>query len=162
MTVTIRAYDAMGEQERNIRTLVFVRESAWRPEFDEWDEPGASTHLLASDDAGSAVGTCRFYLDAAAEPHRHVIARLAVLGTARGHGVGSALLDEAESRIAALGGDRAWVHAEFDYYPFYERHGYILSDDVYDDGRHGWLRKPLRRGLNGPETHRRPPTEIIK
>ena len=49
MTVTIRAYDAMGAQERDIRTRVFVRESAWRPEFDEWDEQGASTHLLAFD-----------------------------------------------------------------------------------------------------------------
>lgn len=143
MTVTIHAYDAMGTQERDIRTLVFVRESAWRPEFDEWDEEGAATHLLAFDHAGSAVGTCRFYLDAAGEPRRYVVARLAVLDKARGHGVGSALLHEAESRIAALGGDRAWVHAEFDYYPFYERHGYVLSDDVYENGRHGWLSKPL-------------------
>ena len=158
MTVSIRAYDAMCERERDIRTLVFVRESAWRPEFDEWDDPGASTHLLAFDTADEPVGTCRFYLDAAVEPHRHVIARLAVLAKARGHGVGSTLLDEAESRIAALGGDRAWVHAEFDHYPFYERHGYVLSDDVYDNGRHGWLSKQLRSGPNGPETYRRLPT----
>ena len=67
-----------------------------------------------------------------------------MLDKARGHGVGSVLLDEAESRIAALGGERAWVHAEFDYYPFYERRGYTLSDDAYENGRHGWLYKQLR------------------
>ena len=145
MTVMVRAFDAMDGRERDIRTLMFVREGAWRPEFDERDEQGATTHLPAFDDADEPVGTCRFYRDAAVEPHRYVVARLAVLDKARGHGVGSALLDETESRIAALGGESAWVHAEFDYYPFYERHGYVLSDDVYDNGRHGWLSKQLNR-----------------
>ena len=150
MAVTIRAFDAMPPQARDIRARTFVRESAWRPEFDGWDERGAATHLVAFSDAAEAVGTCRFYLDTGTEPHRYVIARLAVLAGARGRGIGSALLEEAESRIGASGGHSAWVHAEFDYYPFYARHGYLLSSDVYENGRHGWLCKKLQRAKDMP------------
>lgn len=152
MAPTIRAYTAMPHEARDIRERVFIRERAWRPEFDEKDEQGASTHLLAFDDAGQAVGTCRFYKDdqyassddeRSVHPSTFVIARLAVLPDARGRRIGSTLLDEAEQHIAAVGGTAAAVHAEYDYYQFYERRGYHLTDDVYENGRHGWLVKPL-------------------
>ena len=43
----IREYDMMTDEARGIRTAVFVVEKDYRPEFDEWDEPGRATHLLA-------------------------------------------------------------------------------------------------------------------
>lgn len=152
MALTIRAYTAMPREARDIRERVFIRERAWRPEFDVRDEPGASTHLLAFDAAGQAVGTCRLYADdhyagsddsQPAHPGTFVIARLAVLPDARGQRIGSTLLDKAEQRIAASGGTAAAVHAECDYYQFYEHRGYHLTDDVYENGRHGWLVKQL-------------------
>lgn len=143
--VTMRAYDVMPAAARDIRERVFVREREWRPEFDGWDEAGRATHLLAFD-GGRAVGTCRFYKDpdhAEDQPGRYVIARLAVLPGARGRHIGSMLLSEAERRIALAGGTVAAVHAENDYYAFYEQRGYRLTDDVYEGGRHGWLAKRL-------------------
>ncbi len=74
----IREYDMMTDEARGIRTAVFVVEKDYRPEFDEWDEPGRATHLLAFGN-GRAVATCRLYpeLDHADQPGRWVIGRLA-------------------------------------------------------------------------------------
>ena len=67
----IREYDMMTDEARGIRTAVFVVEKDYRPEFDEWDEPGRATHLLAFGN-GRAVATCRLYpdLDHADQPGR--------------------------------------------------------------------------------------------
>ena len=58
----IREYDMMTDEARGIRTAAFVVEKDYRPEFDEWDEPGRATHLLAFGN-GRAVATCRLYPD---------------------------------------------------------------------------------------------------
>lgn len=91
------------------------------------------------------MATCRFYADPdhSDQPGRYVIARLAVLPDAQGRGIGSQLLADAERRIAHSGGTIAAVHSENDHYKFYERRGYQLTDELYDDGRHGWLIKAL-------------------
>ena len=67
----IREYDMMTDEARGIRTAAFVVEKDYRPEFDEWDEPGRATHLLAFGN-GRAVATCRLYpdLDHADQPGR--------------------------------------------------------------------------------------------
>ena len=103
-----------------------------------------AVHLLAFD-GNRAVATCRFYADPdhSDQPGRYVIARLAVLPDAQGRGIDSQLLADAERRIAHSGGTIAAVHSENDHYKFYERRGYQLTDELYDDGRHGWLIKAL-------------------
>mgnify|MGYP002707235261 CR=1 FL=1 len=65
----IREYDMMTDEARGIRTAAFVVEKDYRPEFDEWDEPGRATHLLAFGN-GRAVATCRLYPDL--EPRQRV------------------------------------------------------------------------------------------
>lgn len=72
----IREYDMMTDEARGIRTAAFVVEKDYRPEFDEWDEPGRATHLLAFEN-GRAVATCRLYPDPdhADQPGRWVIGR---------------------------------------------------------------------------------------
>ena len=89
----IREYDMMTDEARGIRTAAFVVEKDYRPEFDEWDEPGRATHLLAFGN-GRAVATCRLYpdLDHADQPGRWVIGRLAVVADERGHGIGKTVL----------------------------------------------------------------------
>ena len=91
----IRENDMMTDEARGIRTSVFVVEKDYRPEFDEWDEPGRATHLLAFGN-GRAVATCRLYpdLDHADQPGRWVIGRLAVVADERGHGIGKTVLAE--------------------------------------------------------------------
>ena len=44
----IREYDMMTDEARGIRTAVFVVEKDYRPEFDEWDEPGRAGPSHAS------------------------------------------------------------------------------------------------------------------
>lgn len=107
----IREYDMMTDEAHGIRTAVFVVEKDYRPEFDEWDEPGRATHLLAFGN-GRAVATCRLYpdLDHADQPGRWVIGRLAVVADERGHGIGKTVLAEAERLIRKAGGHVAAVH----------------------------------------------------
>jgi ribosomal protein S18 acetylase RimI-like enzyme len=66
---------------------------------------------------------------------------IAVDGKARGGGLGRRVLEEAERRIAALGGRRVWVETSSrpQYEPtreFYRRTGYAVAsihEDFYDD-----------------------------
>lgn len=148
----IRSFDHLPGEARAIRTRVFVREAAWRDEFDASDD--TATHLLAYGDAGTPVATCRFHPDpdhpetndASADhpgaPARWVIGRLAVLPDHQGMRIGSTLLAEAERRIARSGGVIAAVHSAEDHYSFYRRRGYVI-DELYDGGSHGWLIKRL-------------------
>ena len=148
MTIRIEAYDQLPDAARAIREQVFIRERDWRPEFDEWD--AASVHLLAFDSVDSsdrpglsAQSASPIQSGQPDQPGRYIIARLAVLPEAQGRHIGSRLLSDAERRIAQAGGTMAAVHSENDHYKFYERRGYQLTDELYDDGRHGWLIKAL-------------------
>lgn len=141
----IREFDRAVEQERAIRTDAFVMERNYRREFDEWDEPGRATHLLAFDGERS-VATCRLFADPehADQPGRWVIARLAVVPEHRGQGIGGMMLAEAERRIKAAGGTICAVHAEEKNFPLYEHLGYALTDEIWrDDPPHGWMIKHL-------------------
>ena len=141
----IREYDRATDEARAIRTAVFVVEKDYRPEFDEWDEPGQATHLLTFE-GDHAIATCRFFPDPDHPDQlgRWVIARLAVSADKRGHGVGKALLSEAEHRILAAGGRIAAVHSEDKNFAMYEHFGYQLTDELFDNGTHGWMIKTLK------------------
>ena len=140
----IREYDMMTDEAHGIRTAVFVVEKDYRPEFDEWDEPGRATHLLAFGN-GRAVATCRLYpdLDHADQPGRWVIGRLAVVADERGHGIGKTVLAEAERLIRKAGGHVAAVHSEDKNFAMYEHLGYRITSELFDNGTHGWLVKAL-------------------
>ncbi len=140
----IREYDMMTDEAHGIRTAVFVVEKDYRPEFDEWDEPGRAKHLLAFGN-GRAVATCRLYpdLDHADQPGRWVIGRLAVVADERGHGIGKTVLAEAERLIRKAGGHVAAVHSEDKNFAMYEHLGYHITSELFDNGTHGWLVKAL-------------------
>ncbi|NEG78401.1 GNAT family N-acetyltransferase [Bifidobacterium avesanii] len=155
----IRAYDHAPEDARAIRLAAFTALADVRPEFDRWDGPGSgAVHLLAFlrlSDGSRPAATCRFYADSGTgsdsgsdsvrgdRSGRYVIARLAVEPTLQGHGIGTRLLADAESRIRRVGGRVAAVHAARDMFPYYERLGYAPTADMYDGGSHGWLAKAL-------------------
>lgn len=140
----ILEYDRALDEARAIRMAAFVAEKNYRPEFDEWDEPGHATHLLTFD-GDHAIATCRFFPDPehTDQPGRWVIARLAVDAGKRGHGIGRTLLSEAEHRILAAGGRFAAVHSEDKNFPMYEHLGYQVTDELFDNGTHGWMIKQL-------------------
>ena len=141
----IREYDRATDEASAIRTAVFVVEKDYRPEFDEWDEPGRATHLLAFD-GDRAIATCRFFPDSEHpdQPDRWVIARLAVAADEQGHGIGKALLAEAEHRILKAGGRIAAVHSEDKNFPMYEHFGYQVTNELFDNDTHGWMVKTLK------------------
>ena len=115
---------------RAIRHEVFVLEQAV-PEAEEWDGRDAgATHLIARDDTGRAVGTARILLDGATGK----ITRVAVLKSARGSGIGAALIHAALSHLRATPGvRRAKLGAQTHAIGFYERLGFAAYGPEYDD-----------------------------
>jgi predicted GNAT family N-acyltransferase len=61
------------------------------------------------------------------------IGRMAVLKEARQSGVGSALLVALMQEARRRGHVRAVLSAQTHAVPFYQRHGYVVSGDVYMD-----------------------------
>jgi GNAT superfamily N-acetyltransferase len=103
---------------------------------------GERVLLAAQDPAGAIVGTVQLILDLPEnQPHRAEVAKMLVHRSARGHGVGAALLVEAEEHARRLGRtllvlDTASDTAE----RLYERHGWqrcgvIPRYALFPDGR---------------------------
>jgi predicted GNAT family N-acyltransferase len=109
-----------------IRTTVFVEEQKVpaEMEIDDWDPQ--CVHALAFDDEGTAQGTGRLL------PDGH-IGRMAVLTSARGAGVGSALLMALMEVARARGQREVQLSAQTHAVPFYERHGYVVCGAEYLD-----------------------------
>lgn len=123
---------------RQIRHDVFVVEQHV-PEALEWDDADAQcVHALAVDGRGAPVGCARLL------PDGH-IGRVAVVREWRGHGVGSAMLqwmvDEARSRGFA----RVVLNSQVAAIPFYARHGFVASGDVFDEA--GIPHREMERSL---------------
>ncbi|MDO8436654.1 MAG: GNAT family N-acetyltransferase [Nitrosomonadaceae bacterium] len=115
-----------GPALRAIREMVFIHEQHVPVEL-EWDEFDASClHILALDSAGNPIGTARLL------PDGH-IGRMAVLREWRGHGVGSALLQqllvEAKKRHLRL----ATVNAQTYAAGFYTKSGFRTAGEEFID-----------------------------
>lgn len=115
---------------RAIRRAVFIVEQNV-PEAEEWDgRDGEAIHLLARDASGAAVGTARILVQGATGK----IGRVAVLQSARGTGVGAALIRAALEELRAMPGvTRAKLGAQTHAIGFYERLGFAAYGPEYDD-----------------------------
>ena len=96
-------------------------------EWDEWDD--GSLHAVAASAAGDPVGTGRllpasFELKSPATGH---IGRMAVLASARRHGVGSAILQALMQAAPKQGFTGVVLHAQSYVVPFYARHGFVIE-----------------------------------
>lgn len=116
------AEDALAQ----IRRRVFIEEQAV-PENLEWDGlDDAAVHVLAQDATGQPIGCARFLPDGS-------IGRMAVLPDWRHCGVGreilTALIELARKREFLRIRLSAQTHA----IPFYEKFGFRVCSDVYDD-----------------------------
>jgi predicted GNAT family N-acyltransferase len=109
-----------------VRREVFVREQNI-PEALEWDEYDAdSTHILALDLNGEAIGTARLLTDG------H-IGRVAVLKNWRGKGIGSELVKYLIILNKNRGNSIAQLSSQVRAMPFYARHGFVAEGEVYLD-----------------------------
>lgn len=134
--VRLGAWIDLRDEAARIRYTVFVDEQKVPAEIelDDWD--ALSLHALALDAQGRALGTARLL------PDGHV-GRMAVVRSARGQGVGTALL-RALLRAARERGDREVVlSAQTHAMPFYEKEGFIAEGDEYDDA--GIPHRQMRR-----------------
>ena len=96
-----------------------------REEFDEHDGDGTGYIVLLDD--GYPVATCRFYeIDAG----RVVLGRVVVRPEYRGRGLGRRVVEEAERWIGELGFRAVAIDSRIVAVPFYEKLGYVPSDDA--------------------------------
>ncbi len=120
--------DSRFAHVREIRRRVFVQEQGVSPanEFDETDRE--AVHFLAWLD-GTAVGTARLYDECAVAR----IGRVAVLPSAWGRGVGIAIMQHALAEARRLGYGDVVVHAQIRVREFYERLGFQVEGDEYEE-----------------------------
>jgi ElaA protein len=125
---------------RTLRRVVFIDEQNV-PEAEEWDgRDGEALHLLAFDGA-TPIGTARLFDKGATGK----IGRVCVLASARGRGIGAALIRAGEALLAEQGCTRAMLGAQCHAIPFYEGLGFTAFGPIYDDAGipHRDMDKPL-------------------
>ena len=112
-----------------VRHEVFVEEQGVpeRRELDGKDE--AATHVVAYDD-GTPIGAARLreYEKSTAK-----VERVAVLAPRRGEGLGRDLMAEVEAIAADEGFDSVVLHAQVPVVAFYERLGYEVTSEEFED-----------------------------
>ncbi|MEQ1582007.1 MAG: GNAT family N-acetyltransferase [Steroidobacteraceae bacterium] len=122
--VHLADWDTLREHARAVRPAVFVVEQRVPVEL-EWDEMDAmSWHAVAYDADGAAVGTGRLL------PDGH-IGRMAVLKSARGAGVGGAILEGLMAKAAELGYRELILNSQTVAMPFYARFGFVPEGDEF-------------------------------
>lgn len=117
----------LPEEARLLRTLIFIEEQGFVREFDDLDD--AAVHIVAFD-GDKPIGTCRYY---PRPDGSYAIGRIAVAREYRGKGVGSALVLEAERRVALLGAKTTVVSAQLRAAGFYRSLGYTEQGAPYPE-----------------------------
>jgi len=126
---------------RAVREPVFVIEQNC-PLAEEWDASDPlSRHVIAIDDQGQPIGTGRL------TPEQR-IGRMAVLASARGIGVGAAVLKRLIEIAEDLGYPQIRLSAQVHAIGFYQRYGFQAEGPEYDDA--GIAHRLMRRALAAP------------
>jgi len=135
-----------------IRSEVFVGEQGVPPDLELDDLDATADHFLAYDDAGRPVGAGRLVIEppgfvgapGSTAPVGH-LGRLAVLGAARGSGLGLALVAAIERRAVERGLRLVALSAQTQAIAFYERLGYAADGPEFDDAGlpHRWMTREL-------------------
>lgn len=130
----------MYDEERYIRTEVFIKEQGFKNEFDEKDE-GAFHLVLFADGLPAAAGRL---LRGNGET-TFVIGRVAVLEKYRGQGLGRIVVEILEKEAKKLGGEHIGLSAQCRVRKFYEKMGYAAQGGTYLDEfcEHVYMHKEL-------------------
>jgi ElaA protein len=111
-----------------LREEVFCGEQGVTLDGDRDGRDGEAVHLVAVDD--DVIGTCRMLIEPGGTAK---FGRLCVRASARGRGVGAALLDAAEAEARAAGAVRVGMHAQTGALQLYERSGYTPYGERFDE-----------------------------
>lgn len=109
---------------RQIREEVFVVEQQVPPEIEYDDYEESSTHILASLN-GLPVGTARWRKT----DHGQKLERFAVLKSARGNGIGEALVQFVLDQIEDS--EPAYLNSQVSAMPFYARLGFVETGGIF-------------------------------
>lgn len=123
-----------------IRKKVFMEEQGFEQEFDAIDEH--CTFITMYDDE-TCIGCARVF--EGEKPGQMIFGRLAVLPAYRGRGIGSKILEYAETILRRQGADEIQLHAQCRAMPFYQKLGYEAYGPVELDEtvEHIWMKKKL-------------------
>lgn len=121
---------ALYDQCLDIRMKVFVEEQKVPADLELDEHEDESTHFLLHDGEGDAVGTVRY---------RPIgdgmikVERMAVLQAHRGRRYGYDLMEGVHQHARRAGHLKAKLAAQVHAIPFYEKLGYSVASDVFDD-----------------------------
>ena len=116
----------LQQQAKAIRFEVFVDEQKVPAEIELDDMDAVCVHALAWDAQDQAVGTGRLL------PDGH-IGRMAVRRSARGSGVGGALLQALMEQARLRGDTRVVLNAQIQAAPFYQQHGFEVVGPEFEE-----------------------------
>jgi predicted GNAT family N-acyltransferase len=131
-----------------IREVVFIEEQRV-PEGIERDEEDARAYHVLAFQGGHAIGTGRLVMLPEPPPGQSgtwaKIGRMAVLKAHRKARVGSLLLAALEDEARRRGVHGVLLHAQTYALGFYEKHGYSVASDVFEEAGmpHQQMRKKL-------------------
>ena len=117
-------WTALQADAKTIRFEVFVQEQHVPAEIELDDMDAVCLHAVAYDAAGTPIGTGRLL------PDGH-IGRMAVRQSARGSGIGGALLQALMAQARARGDKQVVLSAQTQAAPFYQRHGFSVDGEEF-------------------------------
>jgi predicted GNAT family N-acyltransferase len=124
-----------------VRREVFIEEQGV-PEHRELDgRDDEATHFVAYD-GDEPIGAARLRAD---DESAGKIERVAVLESERGRGIGRALMDAIETEADRTGYEGLVLHAQVPVVEFYDRLGYEVTSDVFEDA--GIPHREMRKGI---------------
>ena len=122
--VEVRGWDEAEACVMPVRTEVFVVEQGVPAEIERDALDAVCRHAIARDAGGRVIATGRLL------PDGH-IGRMAVLRTARGAGVGGAVLQALIAEAARRGLPEVALNAQTHALAFYRRHGFEAVGEVF-------------------------------
>lgn len=135
LEIRIADFESDNAAIRSVRFAVFVDEQRVPASIEMDDRDPHCIHVLAFLD-GAAVATGRVDLsrsDGAAGEVGAKIGRVAVLRQARRRGVGAAVMHALHEIAAGHGASLAWCNAQVAAAAFYERLGYRVTSEPFDE-----------------------------
>ncbi|MGN0796611.1 MAG: GNAT family N-acetyltransferase [Christensenellales bacterium] len=128
MQYSIKRTVGISDDSKYIRHVVFEIEQGFQDEFDDVDA-WADTIVLY-DDCGDAIATGRVFLyDQASSTYK--LGRIAVVKEYRKHGLGAEVVKELEKIAIAQGAKTLLISAQVRSQGFYEKCGYVATEDKY-------------------------------
>jgi predicted GNAT family N-acyltransferase len=127
MDIRSKIYNGLYPDCRSIREAVFMDEQGFVNEFDDIDERAYHAVIY---DGDKPVATGRLFSD---EKGSYFIGRIAVTKEYRGLSLGSCVVKELEKQAGDMGVKLISLSAQCRVQEFYEKLGYVATDDIHDD-----------------------------